>query len=103
MAMSNTGYKKDMQGQNMPQQLNVKYMDPRVVNRNRQSQLMLRQKFLLRQALMKKCGEKEELMGKIEVWIEDDIDEIYKLFTSTRPKSAAATQKMRHQSQRNMI
>ena len=41
---------------------------------------MLKQKFLLRQSLMKSYGEKGKLMGRIENWIDSHIDEIYDHF-----------------------
>ena len=41
---------------------------------------MLKQKFLLRQSLMKSYGEKGKLMGRIENWIDSHVDEVYDHF-----------------------
>jgi len=81
--ISNTGYlQKLSNGQANQRQVNVKYMNPQVVNMNRQTTLTFKQRFLLRQAYMKSLGQKQLLMQKLERWLMANIDQIYESFAS---------------------
>lgn len=84
--ISNTGYTKEMRNQTEGNSLDLKFMDPREVNQSRQNFLMLKQKFLLRQSLMKSYGDKGLLMARIESWIDSRIDEIFDHFRISTQK-----------------
>ena len=66
-----------MANQKNDDQIDIKFMDPSKVNRDRQNFLMLKQVFLLRQNYLKSYGVKGMIMGKIESWLDDNVDQMY--------------------------
>lgn len=80
--LSNTGFHENFYDAATQQtSLNVRFMKAVQVNRSRKKMLKTKVYFLMQQAHLKNLGQKNRLMTRIMLWIEDHLDEIHDKFT----------------------
>ena len=56
------------------QELNVRYCHKEEVNRKRQNDINHKSKFLTKMVLLKRLGKDNQLMHKLDIWLDDNID-----------------------------
>lgn len=72
LGLSGHSYKQGTLKTEVP--VNIKYVNKEDVNRKRQKELMYKQKFLAKMNFLNTQGEKTELLSKVEIWIEDNLE-----------------------------
>lgn len=55
--------------------INMTYMSQREVNKNRNTQLVERAKFMIQHDKLRRNGKKQQLINKLREWIESDLVE----------------------------